>query len=317
MKIDTVSGSLSIEESNNGCGHGFVQQKCDQEESGKTVPLNMPRRWSELSYAGERRVPIGVDPTAGSWPLFYFKRLDDGRFATLAGAPLGFEIQNPGNFNFDAELEAVKNALNNLNPYLKQSILYWGEGPATKQWTPIIDRLIDTYGLSPVRAARVLAVVQAGINDAFIITWYYKYLWDVARPNQLDQELLTFICTPKFTTYPSGHAVISGMAEIILSYFFPPEADRLKELADENGISRFYGGVHFLPDVTEGLRLGRQIGRLIVDIVRNQYDSQGIRIDNPSAVDRNAALPPPPYVQVIPFPDRARACNLPLLPLDC
>lgn len=301
------------------CRQGCSQAESDKasEQSCLYKPLNIPRKWSELSYAGEKRVPLGIDPTAGSWPLYYFKRLHRGKFATLNGTPIAFEIQNPNNFNYEVELQIVKDALDNLTPITKESAIYWGDGPATKQWTPIIDRLIDTYGLSPVRAARVLAVVQAGINDAFVIAWHYKYLWDVARPNQLDQELLTFICTPKFPGYPSGHSVISGTAEVILSYFFPPEADRLKELAEEDSISRLFGGVHFLSDITEGLRLGRQIGRLVVDIVSKQSDSEQSHIDDPILADRNAVLPPPPYAQVIPFPERARSCALPLLPLDC
>jgi hypothetical protein len=289
---------------------------CKQGSTKHGCSLNLPRKWSELSYAGEKRVPAGIDPAAGSWPLYYFIRLVNGKIATLAGLPIDFEIQNPDNFNFDAELQLVKETLSHLNPYLKQSAVYWGEGPATKQWTPIIDRLIDTYGLSPVRAARVLAIVQAGINDAFIITWYYKYLWDISRPNQLDQDLLTYLCTPKFPAYPSGHSVIAGTAEVILSYYFPPEAERLKELAEQDGMSRLYGGVHFLADITEGLKLGRQIGRLVVEVVSKQFDSQQIQIDNPAVVHRNAVLAPPPYEQVIPYKERARTCNLPLLPLD-
>lgn len=173
--------------------------------------------------------------------------------------------------------------------------------------------MIDTYNLSPVRAARVLAAVQAGISDAFVITWYFKYLWDVPRPNQLDQNLVTAICTPKFPGYPSGHSVISGAAAVILSYFFPPEAKKLKESANENSLSPIYGGVHFTVDGSEGLRLGRQIGRIVVNALRGQYDGDQSMIDNPITVNKHADLPPPPNEQVIPYPPRYNACDLPLL----
>ncbi|MBB6214167.1 hypothetical protein HNQ80_000236 [Anaerosolibacter carboniphilus] len=265
-------------------------------------PVNLPRKWSELSYPGESRVPQGVDPSAGSWSMYFFKRDKDGRFITSSGQEASFEIQHPDNFNFDDMLIEVKEVLDNLTPKQKQIAEYWGKGPATKQWTPIIERLMDTYGFSPVRAARVLAAVQAGINDAFVITWYFKYLWDIPRPNQLDQGLVTAIATPKFPGYPSGHSVISGAAEIILSYFFPTEAERLKELAEEDGISRLYGGVHFIADITEGLRLGRQIGSIIVDQLRMQHDLNQSMIDIPIIADKHAELPPPPYEQIIPSP---------------
>ncbi|MBM7865971.1 vanadium-dependent haloperoxidase [Heliomicrobium gestii] len=276
--------------------------------------VNLPRQWSQLSYAGEERVPEGVDPTAGSWPLFFLRRDTKGRFVTPDGVPITFEIQQPDNFNFNQQLIVVQQTLASLTPTQKKIAEYWGDGPATKQWTPIIDRLIDTYGFTPVRAARVLAAVQSGINDAFVVTWYYKYLWDVARPNQLDQKLVTFICTPKFPSYPSGHSVVAGTAEVILSYFFPPESQRLQELAEEDSLSRLYGGVHFPADLSEGLRLGRQIGRIIVNILAKQFDENQTAVDVPVTQNRNAQLPPPPYEQVIPFPSRVRDCDLPLLP---
>lgn len=160
----------------------------------------------------------------------------------------------------------------------------------------------------------MLAVVQAGINDAFVVTWYYKYLWDVPRPNQLDQGLATYLCTPKFPAYPSGHTVISGTAEVILSYFFPPEAQKLKQLAEENAASRLYAGVHFQPDLSEGLRLGHQIGQIAVNLLQKSFDKDQSAIDIPVNNNLNAQLMPPLYEQVIPYPARARACDLPLLP---
>jgi len=129
--------------------------------------------------------------------------------------------------------------------------------------------------------------------------------------HQLDQRLVTAICTPKFPSYPSGHSVISGTAEVILSYFFPPEAERLKELAEENSIFRLYGGVE---DIAEGLRLGRQIGRIIVEELMKQSDANQSGIDILVTESRNAELMPPPYEQVIAYPSRVNNCDLTLLP---
>ncbi|ABR50792.1 phosphoesterase, PA-phosphatase related [Alkaliphilus metalliredigens QYMF] len=290
----------------------------------KNIKINKPnkgkvhkkahKKWSCLPYAGETRKPIGIDPAAGSWPLYFMKRSRTGRFTTLDGKMIRLTIQHPDNIDFCKELSIVKRVLKNITCDQRKIAEYWGDGPPTKQWTPIIDRLVDTYNLSPAQSARVIAAVQAGMSDALVITWFYKYLWDVPRPNQLDSKLITAICTPKFPAYPSGHSVISGTAEVILSYFFPPEAERLKELAQENSISRLYGGVHFPSDLNEGLRLGRQIGMLIVDILKCQLDGNNNGIDRPSTQDLNARLHPHPYNQVIPYPSRVRSCNLPLLP---
>jgi len=169
-------------------------EKPIEERVSKTV--NLPRRWSELSYSGETRIPQGLDPGSGSWYTYFLRKSESGLFTTMNGNPISFEIQNPNNFNFDESLLFVKQVLKNLTPHQREAAEYWGEGPATKQWTPIIDRLIDTYNFTPVRAARVLAAVQAGINDSFMVTWYFKYLWDVPRPKYCTLSSISLIASP-------------------------------------------------------------------------------------------------------------------------
>lgn len=139
------------------------------------------------------------------------------------------------------------------------------------------------------------------MNDAFVITWYLKFKWKIPRPNQLDRKLATVICTPKHPSYPSGHAVVAGCAQIMLSYFFPPESNRLHKLAEECATSRLYGGVHYPIDNQEGLRLGRQIGKIIVDHFKKQKDSNHKRIDCCINENKRVKLPPPPYKQQLPY----------------
>ncbi|MEC1070287.1 vanadium-dependent haloperoxidase, partial [Priestia megaterium] len=111
---------------------------------------------------------------------------------------------------------------------------------------------------------------NAAINDTFVITWFLKYLWDVARPNQYGRNLSTVLITPRFPSYPSAHATIAGCSEILLSYLFPSESARIKNLMKESAQSRLYAGVHFKVDNDEGLRLGRQIGETVVKLMRSQ-----------------------------------------------
>lgn len=265
--------------------------------------------WPNIPYAGEDRLPVAQDPLAGTWPLNFFRRDSRGRIVSLRGKGINWRIRNPAAIDFKGEqLSAVQTTMNNLDHHQITIAEYWNSGPPTKQWSPIIDRLIDTYGLSATHAARVLGAVQAGINDAFVVAWHFKYLWKIPRPNQLDQELRTICCTPYHPAYPSGHATISGCAEVILSYFFPPEAEKLKALAEQCAQSRLYAGVHFPADNEEGLRLGRQIGYFVVQCLKGQKDSHGRPIDTPPAENLNARLMPPPYVQAIPY-YRPRVCG--------
>lgn len=282
----------------------FLKKKGSLRKTYFLQKVNVPRRWSMLSYAGEERVPPAEEPAAGSWPTYFLKHDNNGNFTDSNGKTIAFKIRQPDlSIDFEGkQLDIVKETLENLTREQYIIAKYWGSGPATKQWTPIIDILIDTYKISAPKAARILAAVQAGLNDAFVVTWYFKYLWNIARPNQLDQDLVTALPTPRHPSYPSGHATIAGCAQVILTYFFKAEADRLEELAEECAVSRLYAGVHYPIDNEEGLSLGRQIGQIIVAELDKQYSKDYNSIDYPISESRHAQLPPPPYKQVIPFP---------------
>ncbi|RIW28836.1 phosphatase PAP2 family protein [Bacillus salacetis] len=255
--------------------------------------------WSEVPYAGEARPPDDpVTPDAGSWPLVYLKRRPDGEIVTPGGKRLKLAIKSPYDIDFERELKTVKETLNSLSPEQKKIAVYYGTGVPTKQWTPVIDRLIDSYNVSPTAAAFILAVVHGAASDAMVVTWRLKYEWDVARPNQYDQTLETFICTPRFPTYPSGHAVLSGCTEVVLSYFFPKESHKLRKIAEDDALSRLYGGVHFPSDNNEGLKLGRTVGRAVINMIQKQ---PGISRDMVSRSYRNANLFPDRYRQFIPY----------------
>ncbi|KGP92223.1 chloroperoxidase [Pontibacillus chungwhensis BH030062] len=258
--------------------------------------------WTELPYAGENHPPLNPEtPYSESWSTYYVERNNEGGFSTTDGKPIVLDIRHPNTINWDAQLNRVKRTLAELTPEEEDIAYYWSRGPATKQWTPIADILIDTYGVEAPRAGRILAALQAGINDAFVVAWHLKFKWLVARPNQLDHELVTFICTPRHPSYPSGHAAVAGAAEVILGYFFPAEKRRLRELAEECATSRLYAGVHFPIDNDEGLRLGRQIGQIVVNELQQDYDSEGDSVDIHYRQSRGAKLLPPPYKQAIPF----------------
>ncbi|SDX05153.1 PAP2 superfamily protein [Marininema mesophilum] len=259
--------------------------------------------WSKTPYAGQKNPPRNpVNPLAGSWPTYYLKRGADGSFKTPGGRPIQLAIRHPRTIDWNRQLKMVQHTLKNITSKQIKIAKFWGDGPATKQWTPIIDRLIDTYGLTPPMAARVLTTTQAAINDTFVVVWYLKYKWDVARPDQMDSTLSTILCTPRFPSYPSGHSTISGTAAEVLTHFFPPEAKRLDHMAREDALSRRYAGVHFNVDTNQGLRLGKQIGRIVVNVLKNQRNSADRLIDPTHVSKKHAVMGPPPYKQAMPFP---------------
>ncbi|WP_173915373.1 vanadium-dependent haloperoxidase [Halobacillus sp. Marseille-Q1614] len=259
-------------------------------------------RWSETPYAGEEHPPANaVTPSAGSWPLMYLRKDREGSYYGPDGRKMDLPIVHPDKIDFERELKEVKYTLKHLTEEQKKIGVYYGTGVPTKQWTPVIDRLLDTYNVSPTYAARILAVVQAAVNDTMMLVWDLKYRWDVARPDQYDQEMKTLLCTPRFPTYPSGHATMSGCSEVVLSYFFPKEAKKLKKIAEDDAVSRLYGGVHFPSDNEEGIRLGRYIGHRIVQYLKNERDARHKKVDHPVNDYRDAGIFPEDYQQFIPY----------------
>jgi hypothetical protein len=227
------------------------------------------RRWSEHPYQGEPFPPKG-SPAAGFWPMFFISKGANHTFFDPFHQRINWIIKNPNDIDWEAELSIVEQTLKSLTPQQIYNAQYWGTGELTVKISNMISGLADKYRLGSPYIARVLGYTHAAINDTFVITWFLKYLWDVARPNQYGKNLPTVMMTPRFPSYPSAHATVAGCAEIILSYFFPQESSTLRVIMEEITQSRLYAGVHFNVDNVEGLKSGRQIGEIVVKFLRYQ-----------------------------------------------
>jgi membrane-associated phospholipid phosphatase len=101
--------------------------------------------------------------------------------------------------------------------------------------------------------------------DAFIACWKGKYAYWTARPYQVIPGFKSYIKTPPFPSYPSGHSTQSGAASEVLAYLFPQDAATFRGMAEEAAISRLYGGIHYPSDINDGLVIGREIGNRVVE----------------------------------------------------
>jgi membrane-associated phospholipid phosphatase len=227
------------------------------------------RRWTEHPYSGEQIPPKG-SPESGHWPMFFISRGRDNNFFDPFHQRIYWRIKHPNEIDWENELFLVEQTLASLTPQQIRIAHYWGTDELIEKITAIVFRLAKTYRLGSPHIARILGYVHAAINDVFVITWFLKYDWDVARPNQYGRNLPFVLSTPRFPSYPSAHATVAGCAEVILSYFFPLESSRIKKAMEESAQSRLYAGVHFKVDNDEGLRLGRQIGEMVVKLLRVQ-----------------------------------------------
>ncbi|WP_174238664.1 vanadium-dependent haloperoxidase [Pedobacter sp. L105] len=137
---------------------------------------------------------------------------------------------------------------------------------------------------------RVNTVEAIGLLDAFICCWDDKYRTNRIRPETairqyIDPNWKPLLQTPPFPEYISGHSVVSATSSTILTYFFGGnfsytdnvEQDfgiptrhfsSFQQAANEAGISRFWGGIHFMDAINHGLIQGHQVGEWVVDKVR-------------------------------------------------
>jgi hypothetical protein len=128
----------------------------------------------------------------------------------------------------------------------------------------------------------IYTTVSIGLMDAFICCWDEKYRSNRIRPETairkyIDATWSPLIQTPPFPEYLSGHSVISASSATILTHFFgdhfkytdtienkyglqPRSFNSFQEAAIEAGLSRFYGGIHFMDAIDNGRVQGLKVG---------------------------------------------------------
>ncbi|HEX5061867.1 MAG TPA: vanadium-dependent haloperoxidase [Kofleriaceae bacterium] len=276
-------------------------------------------KWSTTDGGHEgfsRNFPAGYAPPmgAGLWvptpPMFQpalqpfwgdnrpFLSPDNGQCDF--GMPPPFSTQ-PGS-EFYVEAKEVFDAVNNLTPEQKEIALFWAD-EAMKTATPpghsiaIATQLLDADNASLAVAAETYAKLGIAVSDAFISCWKMKFQFNLIRPisyNRLvfDAMWSSFIVTPPFPEYPSGHSAQSGAGSEVMTAMFgevgftdhtndyrgiaPRSFDSFADAANEAAISRLYGGIHYRSAIEDGLTMGACIGDRVNALpFREAVDSDG------------------------------------------
>jgi len=140
-----------------------------------------------------------------------------------------------------------------------------------------------------MQSAKSYAYLSVVLADCFISCWDEKYRSNRIRPESairkfIDPGWKPFLQTPPFPEYPSGHSVISGAAAEILTHYFGNDVaftdttelpygagtrqfTSFRLAANEAALSRFYGGIHFMDAIDNGLVEGRKIGVHVIEKV--------------------------------------------------
>ena len=107
---------------------------------------------------------------------------------------------------------------------------YWSDGPGATgtpsgHWIAIVSQIARDDGLSLAAAAEAYARVGIAVHDAFITCWNAKYIDNLQRPvtyinDNIDTNWRSYIVTPAFPSYASGHSTQSGAAARVLTDMF-------------------------------------------------------------------------------------------------
>jgi hypothetical protein len=164
-------------------------------------------------------------------------------------------------------------------------------------WNRIANTIVMQKQLDVWRSARIMALVNFALADGYIAGFDAKYQYRFWRPvtairkaatdgnpeTHPDETWLPLhapeFFTPPVPDYPSTHTVLgAAVAEVLIRNFgdetrfavisttLPGEVryfNRFSDAALENGMSRVYGGIHFLHAVQHGYQQGKGIGRAV------------------------------------------------------
>ncbi|NJK48087.1 vanadium-dependent haloperoxidase [Candidatus Gracilibacteria bacterium] len=176
---------------------------------------------------------------------------------------------------------------------------FWLDGKGTitppGHWNQIAADLAVRQGNTLPENARLFALLNIALVDATIIDSDHKYTFNRWRPITAIQKADTddnsqttaepnwtpLLDTPASPAYVSGHSTLGGAADAILTAYFGKNVnfktaadpktnlsarsfDSFTQAAEEAGMSRVYGGAHWLSDNRDGLAAGRNLGNYAV-----------------------------------------------------
>jgi len=213
--------------------------------------------------------------------------------------PSGTTCPTPGNPSFSAEpgtqfykeANEVYETVKNATPEQIAVARFWSDDPMLSMtppghWLSIALQVAERANLSLDDDVDLLARMGVAMSDAFVGCWHDKYVYDLIRPisyirKVFDPKWEPILNTPPFPEYPSGHSTVSGAMDAVMTAFFgadyafedntgspdgrkPRNYKSFHEAAEEAGISRLYGGIHFRSAILDGLAQGRCIGQYTI-----------------------------------------------------
>jgi hypothetical protein len=198
-------------------------------------------------------------------------------------------------YNMVKEVYDVKAALTQDQ---KNTALYWVDQGNGVGYTPnghdiaLVVQALEQNGINLGLSAEAYAKAGIAQRDGSIVTFRSKYANNLIRPVSYIQGIiepgpgwLPFIATPPHPEYPAAHAAVTGsvmqaVAKVIgenvpvtdAIYASPPNNfpartfPNLFAAAEDAGISRLYGGIHYRISINAGLDLAKVVGNNVGNV---------------------------------------------------
>jgi hypothetical protein len=242
-----------------------------------------PGRWVPTSPIAQQQRPL-----LPGWGRNRTFAMPDGAACGLP--PPAAYSEYPAS-DFYREALEVRDAVVGLDPEQAAIARFWSDDPMLTptppgHWISIALQVLDAEDADLETRVEVLAKPGVALADAFVACWHTKFEHDLLRPvtyiqRVIDPKWQPLLITPPFPEYPSGHSTQSAAAAMVLSAAFgenyafedathaddglPPRAfPSFAAAAEEAGISRLYGGIHFRSAIERGLAQGRCVGAYAV-----------------------------------------------------
>ena len=241
-----------------------------------------PAHWVPTSKIGQQQFPLL--PKWGENRTF---AMPNGATCPLP-EPIAYS-EDKGSA-FYKEANEVYETVNTLTPDQRAIARFWSDDPMLSptppgHWISIAMQALDHDHAKIEKMVEVQALLGIAVADGFIGCWNAKFKYDLVRPityikRLIDPSWEALLITPPFPEYPSGHSTQSAAAAVVLAKLFGDhyafedhthEADGLIprkyssfwDAAEEAGISRLYGGIHYRNAIVLGLEQGKCIGAYV------------------------------------------------------
>jgi len=165
------------------------------------------------------------------------------------------------------QTQQIMASMDNRNGNETELVYWWANlsSPSAGEWNAILQEYFEETNTPLADRLWGKALFESAFLDSNAAAFNSKYTFWIKRPSQTNPDIKPLIAIPNHPSYPSAHSTIAATVAVVLTKLFPDNQKRWNQLAEEAGMSRIWGGIHYPADHLKGMRLGEEIGLKIYE----------------------------------------------------